>query len=314
MGENMQQALNRVHTKTVIVIAGPTASGKTALALRMARHFGTAVISADSRQCYREMTIGTAKPSAEELADVPHYFINSHSVTEAVDAARFEKLALGWAAEVFARHDVVLLCGGTGLYIRAFCKGLDEMPDIPATLRTGIREQYRQMGLAWLQATLKERDPAFYATAEKQNPHRLLRALEVLEATGRSISTFRSGIKQKRPFAVLKLGLDLPVALLNEKIRQRTQAMIQAGLAEEVQALLPYRGLPALQTVGYREMFDYLYGHCTLDDAAKAISIHTRQYAKRQRTWFRRDPAIHWFDGTALEAAMDFVTGQLPVK
>jgi tRNA dimethylallyltransferase len=282
--------------KTAIIIAGPTASGKTALSIKIAQLFNTAVISADSRQCYREISIGTAKPSPEELAAVPHYFINSHSIKEEVNAGLYEKLALQYADEIFSKNDIAVVCGGTGLYIKAFTDGIDEMPEIPASIRTFLNEQYAAYGITWLQEQLQQRDPAFYAVAETQNPQRLIRALEVLEATGRSILEFRLATPVQRPFNIIKIGITLPKEELHANIHRRVDLMMEAGLADEVRAVLPYRNHNALRTVGYAEIFKYLDGNGTLEQAVTDIKTHTRQYAKRQLTWFRKDPAITWFD------------------
>lgn len=266
------------------------------MAIRIAQQLGTEIISADSRQCYRELSIGTAKPDPAELAAVRHYFINSHFVKEEVNAAMYEQLALQYAAEIFSRHSVAVLTGGTGLYIRAFLEGMDQVPPVPPEIRTGVREGYAEKGLSWLQETLRQRDPAFYATAETQNPQRLMRALEILEATGQSITAFRTAIPQPRNFSVIKIGLELPKPMLHDNIHRRVDAMMEAGLVEEVRAVAPYRHHNALQTVGYAEIFGYLDGKTSLPEAVDAIKTHTRQYAKRQLTWFRREPDMHWFD------------------
>lgn len=282
--------------KTVIIIAGPTAAGKTALAIRLASHFKTAVISADSRQCYREISIGTAKPSLQELQTVPHYFINSHSITEEVNAGVYERLSLQYAAEIFQQNDVAIMCGGTGLYIRAFAEGIDDIPAAPPEVRQQINEQYELHGISWLQEETREKDPAFYAVAEIHNPHRLIRALEVLYTTGKSITSFRTANVASRDFNIIKIGVTLPKEELHANIKHRVQAMMAAGLVDEVRSVLPYRNHNALQTVGYKEIFDYLDGNISLEQAEELITIHTRQYAKRQLTWFKRDPAMQWFD------------------
>jgi tRNA dimethylallyltransferase len=287
--------------KTVIVIAGPTASGKTAMAIRIARLFRTSVISADSRQCYKEISIGTAKPSQEELAAVPHYFINSHSIREEVNAGMYEKLALQYCHEIFQTSDVAVMCGGTGLYIKAFAEGIDDMPEIPASLRQSITAQYAEKGIAWLQEELQRRDPVFYANAETQNPARLLRALEVLEATGQSITTFRTATRRERDFRIIKVAITLPKELLHENINKRVDLMMAAGLVEEVRSVLPYRNHNALRTVGYTEIFNYLDGEIPLQQAVEDIKVHTRQYAKRQLTWFRKDKEYTWFDSRNAE-------------
>lgn len=296
---------------TVVVLAGPTASGKTALAIRLAQELGTEIISADSRQCYRELSIGTAKPTTEELSAVPHYFINSHSIEEEVNAAAYEQLALQYLQEIFARHAVAIVAGGTGLYIRALLEGMDAMPDIPAEIRTAVREQYAGKGLTWLQETLQRRDPAFYATAEIMNPQRLMRALEVLEATGKSINTFKTATPQQRDFNIIRTGIYLPKELLHERIHQRVDLMMEAGLEEEVRSVAAFRHHNALQTVGYAEMFDCFDGKTNLPEAVDLIKTHTRQYAKRQMTWFRRDAAMQWFDAREGEALIGYVKAKL---
>lgn len=281
---------------TVIVIAGPTAAGKTALAIRVAEAYGTAIISADSRQCYRELSIGTAKPSPQELQTVPHYFIDSHSIKEEVNAGLFEKLALQYTQDIFAKTPVAVMCGGTGLYIKAFCEGIDDMPAILPAIREAINKQYEKNGLPWLQQELQKLDPGFYAVAETQNPQRLIRALEVLEATGRSITTFRTANRVQRDFRIIKIGVTLPKELLHRNIHHRVDQMIAAGLPDEVKSVLAYRNHNALQTVGYQEIFDYLDGKTSLEQAIDLIKTHTRQYAKRQLTWFRKDKEFHWMD------------------
>ncbi|PUZ22563.1 tRNA dimethylallyltransferase [Chitinophaga costaii] len=296
---------------TAIIIAGPTAAGKTSLAIRLARHFGTRIISADSRQCYREITIGTAKPTPAQLAAVPHYFINSHSIREQVSAGIYERLSLGYAAAIFASHPVAIICGGTGLYLRAFAEGIDEMPAIPPPVREAVRQAYAQHGLPWLQAQLQQRDPAFYATAETGNPHRLLRALEVLEATGHSISSFRTSSPHPRDFRIIKIGVTLPKPELHANIHQRVDEMMAEGLVEEVRSVLPYRSHNALQTVGYQELFQYLDGTLSLPEAVDQIKTHTRQYAKRQLTWFARDQDYHWFNPQEEEKIIAFITQEL---
>lgn len=296
---------------TVILLAGPTASGKTVLAIRLAQQLGTEIISADSRQCYRELSIGTAKPAPEELAAVPHHFINSHSIHEEVNAAAYERLALQYLQDIFSRHPVAIVTGGTGLYIRALLEGMDEMPGIPPEIRTSIRAQYEEKGLAWLQETLRHRDPAFYATAEIMNPRRLLRALEVLEATGQSITTFRTATPQQRDFNIIRTAIHLPKELLHERIHQRVDMMMAAGLVDEVRSVMAYRHHNALQTVGYAEIFDHFDGKMSLPEAVEAIKTHTRQYAKRQMTWFRREEGTQWFDAREGNALIDWATGQV---
>lgn len=295
----------------VVIIAGPTAVGKTALSLQLAQHFNTAIISADSRQCFKELNIGVARPDVQELARAPHYFINSHSIQEEVNAAVFEQYALEAAASVFTRNNVVVMAGGTGLYIKAFCEGLDNIPEVPEAIHNQVVTLYQQKGIEWLQAEVQEKDAAFWAVAEQQNPQRLMRALEVFYATGQSINSFRSGKKEQRPFSVIKIGLELERPLLYANINKRVDIMMQQGLLEEVTGLLPYKHLNALQTVGYREFFDYLDGKTDLPRAVELLKQNTRHYAKRQLTWFKRDEMMQWFHPADAEGVMDYVTAQI---
>jgi tRNA dimethylallyltransferase len=294
-----------LQTPTVIIIVGPTASGKTAAAIRLARILKTKIISADSRQCYKELNIGVAKPSAEELQAVHHYFIDSHSITQEVNAADFEELALQWTTEIFRESPAVVMVGGTGLYIRAFTDGLDAIPPVDKSIRDHIRDHYEQQGLAWLQEEVRKYDPDFYAAGEILNPQRLMRALEVRMATGQSILSFRTAQPRPRPFRIRTIGLQLPQQQLYQRIDARVDAMMSAGLLDEVKRLLPYRAHNALQTVGYKELFQYLDGKYTLEAAVTAIKTNTRHYAKRQLTWFHRDLSVRWTDAaTPLETLL----------
>jgi tRNA dimethylallyltransferase len=292
--------------KTVIILAGPTAVGKTAAAIALARSLRTEIISADSRQCYRELDIGVARPSPEELAAVHHFFIASHSIHQKVSAGTFETYALSKAKHIFENHEFAVMVGGTGLYIKAFCDGMDEVPEVPEPVREEITSQYRTHGLAWLQEQVKSVDPLFLEQGERLNPHRLMRALEVHKATGRSILSFHKGHKAERDFRVIKIALELPREQLYERINKRVDQMIEQGLEEEVRELIPYQHLNALQTVGYKELFDYFNGTITLPEAIHLIKQNTRHYAKRQMTWFRKDPGYQWFTdpNSALEYAL----------
>lgn len=279
---------------TVFVIVGPTAVGKTAAAIRLAQQLGTRIISADSRQCYRELNIGVAKPSPHELSAVPHYFIDSHSIQEEVNAAVFERLALQWTEEIFKTSPSVVMVGGTGLYIKAFTEGLDDIPPADESIRFHIQQQYELQGIGWLQEEIKKYDPDFYGKGEILNPQRLMRALEVRLTTGQSILSFRSREPKPRPFHIQTIGIQLPKEQLHERIHNRVDQMIKNGLPEEVRNLIPYRDHNALQTVGYRELFEYLDGKCSLETAIANIKTNTRQYAKRQLTWFRRNLSTQW--------------------
>jgi len=281
-------------SRTVYVIAGPTAVGKTAIAIALAQKLGTEIISADSRQCYKEMTIGTAKPSAQELAAVKHHFIDEFSVVNHITAANFEKLALGYLGEIFKLHDTAVVCGGTGLYIKALCEGLDEMPEVNEEVVADVQAQYEAQGLPWLQQAVHEEDPEFYRAGEIENPARLLRALSFIRSTGVSITNFKTGIRKARDFKIIKIGLELPREVLYQRIDQRVDAMIAAGLLEEVKELYPLRRLKNLQTVGYSELFHSIDQQMSLSEAIDKIKQHTRNYAKRQMTWFRKDKEMHW--------------------
>ena len=281
---------------TVYIIAGPTAVGKTAVSIALAKALNTEIISADSRQCFTDLSIGVARPSEAELAAVQHYFIADHSVETAINAGYFEKFALDKTEQVFTQKNQLVMVGGTGLYIRAFCDGIDPMPEIDPSIRDAIIANYASKGLIWLQAELKHRDPLFWETAEQSNPQRLMRALEVLNATGKSILLFRTAQKKQRPFNIIKIGLEMPVDQLTNRINLRVDQMIQDGLIEEVQSVLQYRNKPALQTVGYKEVFDYLDGNISKEQAITQIKNHTRQYAKRQMTWFKKDPEFKWIN------------------
>jgi len=281
-------------TKKVIIIAGPTAVGKTAVAIQLARKLGTEIISADSRQCYRELKIGVARPSAEELQLVPHHFIATHSIHQKITAATFEEYALKKSGELFQLHDTIVMVGGTGLYIKAFCEGMDPIPEVPEVVRKNIIDNYEAKGLEWLQQEVLQADPEFYKMAEIRNPHRLMRALEVYKATGQSILDYRKGHKAERDFEVMKVALELPKEMLYARINQRVDQMMTMGLLEEVRSLFQFRQLNALQTVGYKELFNYLEGQIGLDEAVDEIKKNTRQYAKRQMTWFKKDPSYRW--------------------
>ncbi len=281
--------------KTCIVIAGPTAVGKTALAVDIARHFSTAIISADSRQCYRELNIGVAKPSAAELAQVHHYFVDSHSVHDNLSAADFEKYALEAAARIFEHSDVAVMTGGTGLYIRAFCEGMDPIPPVEEAIRKQVTEAYALHGIQWLQEEIRTADPDFFEKGEMQNPQRMMRALEVKRSSGQSNLSYQTNAKVKRDFNIIRAALELPREGVYERINRRVDEMMAAGLANEVKSLLPYQSLNALQTVGYRELFAYHEGEISLSRAVELIKQHTRHYAKRQMTWFKKDPAFSWY-------------------
>jgi tRNA dimethylallyltransferase len=299
--------------KTVIIIAGPTAVGKTSLAIELAKHFQTQIISADSRQCFKELKIGVARPSEEELVAVSHHFIASHSIHDKMNAGVFEQYALEKAEQIFKENDVVIMVGGTGLYIKAFCEGIDEIPEIPEVIRKEITAAYEQNGLQWLQEEIKRLDPQFYQVGEVQNPHRLMRALEVFKTTGKSVLDFRSGKKTKRDFNIIKIALSVPKPVLHENINTRVDKMIEAGLEEEVRSLIPYQHINALQTVGYKELFGCFNGEMTLPEAIEEIKKNTRQYAKRQLTWFKKDKEYNWFEPLQIDKIKEHLNDALVI-
>jgi tRNA dimethylallyltransferase len=280
----------------LIVIAGPTASGKTAAAIELAKHYNTVIISADSRQFYREMSIGTAKPSRDELAEVKHYFINTLSITDIFTAGDYEKRCLTLLNDLFKVHEVVILVGGSGLFIKAVCEGFDEFPDPVPGLREKLNKEFEENGIVYLQEKLKISDPEYYEVVDLNNPQRVIRALEVSESTGKPFSSYHKSTPNKRPFQVIKLGLNLPRADLYQRINHRVNTMIQHGLVEEAKSLLTHRRLNALNTVGYSELFEYFDNKINLTDAVELIKQNTRRFAKRQMTWFGKDEEIVWFE------------------
>ena len=292
---------------TIIIIVGPTASGKTSLSLQLAQYLNTNIISTDSRQCFKELNIGVAKPANEELERVKHYFINSHSIFENVTAQTFEQCALKASEEIFKHNKYAVMAGGTGLYIKAFCEGLDEIPDVDEIIRKEIIEEYNNKGLLWLQNEVKKKDPLFWQAGEQQNPQRLMRALEVFLSSGKSITTFRTQVKKERSFNIIKVGLDISKEQLHSNIDTRIDEMIENGLVNEVESLWTYKNLNALQTVGYKEIFEYFEGSISLKDAIKKIKANTNQYAKRQMTWFKKDKSIYWIKAAQLPLLMSFV-------
>lgn len=281
---------------TLICIMGPTAVGKTALAIELAGHFRTEIINGDSRQFYREMSIGTAKPNADELASVKHHFIDHISVKQLYSAGDFEKDALELLRGLFKKKHIVILCGGSGLYLKALLEGLDDLPEAPVEIREELNRAVIENRLEELQEKLKDADPVFYNSGEIQNPQRVVRALEVFYATGKPYSSFHNKIKKVRPFNIIKIILNKDRDYLYKQINNRVDKMMEAGLLEEAKALFPFKDLNALKTVGYRELFDYFEGKCDLNTAVELIKQHTRNYAKRQITWFKRETDAHWFD------------------
>ena len=294
-------------SKKVYIIVGPTAVGKTSFAISLAQHLQTEIISADARQCYRELNIGVARPSQEELNQVPHHFIASHSIHDTVNAAVFEKYALEKVSEIFKKQYAVVMVGGTGLYIKAFCEGLDAIPAIDESVREIIQKNYAQQGLEWLQHEIAQKDSLFWDQCEQQNPQRLMRALEVLTGTGNSILHYQQKNKAERPFEIVLIGLQMDRTLLYERINQRVLKMVENGLENEVSHLLPFQHLNALQTVGYQEWLPYFEQKASLDKVVESIQQNTRHYAKRQTTWFQKVKNIQWHESlTVIPAQISF--------
>lgn len=296
---------------TLIVIAGPTASGKTAFAIKMAKALNTVILSADSRQFYKEMSIGTAAPTEEELSQVKHYFVHHISIEDKYDVADYERDALQLLDELFKTHNAVIMTGGSGLFIDAVCNGIDAMPDVQPEIREKVQKIYDEGGLKSLQDEVQRLDPKYFATVDQQNPRRLQRALEVCYQTGQPFSSFRSGNAVQRDFEIKKYALLWDRQALIDRIDKRVDMMMEQGLLAEAKALYPKRHLNALNTVGYKELFAYFDGLCTLEEAVEQIKIHTRQYAKRQMTWLRKGTSYQWimpedFDNTvsALQQAL----------
>ncbi len=300
--------------KYLIIVGGPTASGKTGLAIKIAQHFQTEIISADSRQFYREMSIGTAKPNKEELAQVPHHFIDCISVHENFTVGDFEREGLSLLNVLFQNHDVVVLTGGSGLYIRALCEGLDKFPDVPPEIRTALNTRFEKEGLIALQNELKQLDPSYYNTVDHNNPQRLIRALEVCLASGQTYSSFRNGTKAKRPFEMIQIQLEWERALLYSRINTRVDQMVENGLIDEVHTLYPFKHLNALQTVGYQELFNYFDKKTSLEEAIELIKRNSRRYAKRQLTWLRKDSFWKLFKPNDINAMITYIENHLNDK
>ena len=280
--------------KTLIVIAGPTASGKTSCAIKLAKPLDTVILSADSRQFYKEMSIGTAAPTKEELSQAKHYFVHHISITDKYDVADYERDALQLLDKLFKTHNTVIMTGGSGLFIDAVCNGIDIMPDVKPEIREKVQKLYDDGGLTALQNEVQHLDPEYFAIVDQQNPRRLQRALEVCYQTGQPFSSFRSGHSVQRDFDIMKYALIWNRQQLIERIDKRVDMMMKQGLLEEAKTLYLQRNLNALNTVGYKELFAFLDGQCTLTEAVEQIKIHTRQYAKRQMTWLRRDSSYQW--------------------
>lgn len=281
-------------TKSLLLILGPTGVGKTELSLRVAEHYGCPIVNCDSRQVFRSIPIGTAAPTAQEQARVKHYFVATRSLEEDYNAGQYERDALKLLDELFEKHEVVVMTGGSMLYADAVCYGLDDLPNIPVDIRKQVQEAYETNGIKWLQDEVKRLDPDYWSEVDQQNPARLAHCVEMCLATGKTYSSLRTKTTKNRPFRIIKIGLERPREELYDRINRRVEQMIADGMVDEARAVYPQRQLNSLQTVGYRELFAYFDGAYDLNRAIELIQQNTRHYAKRQMTWFRRDQQIHW--------------------
>lgn len=296
--------------KKLIVLAGPTASGKTATAIALAKHFDTIVISADSRQFYREMSIGTAAPTKDELAQVPHYLVHHKSITDTYNVADFQKDVFAILEKQFTVHDKIILAGGSGMYIDVVCKGIDEIPDISPATRQRVADLLSRKGLAAFQEEVRKCDSTYFEEADIQNPRRLQRALEVYYQTGKPFSSFRNRQKQQYDFDIIRIAIECQRDVLIDRINGRVDKMMELGLEKEARSLYPYCNLNTLNTVGYKELFDCFDGKCSIDEAVERIKISTRQYAKRQMTWFRKDSSYKWFSVDCISDMIQYIENQ----
>jgi len=293
--------------KTLIVITGPTAVGKTALCLDLARHYDIPIINADSRQIYRELKIGTAAPTEEQLRQVRHYFVGTLGLADYYSASMYEEQVIALLQELFATHDYALLTGGSMMYIDAVCNGIDDIPTIDDETRQTLKRRLADEGLEALCEELRQLDPEHYAIVDRKNPRRVVHALEICHMTGRTYTSFRAGERKERPFRIVKIGLTRPRDVIYDRINQRVDQMMGDGLLDEARALYPLRQLNALNTVGYKEMFAYLDGTWTLEEAVERMKGNTRRYARKQLTWFKKDPAVVWFSPDDLSAIINHI-------
>ena len=294
--------------KTLIVITGPTAVGKTALCLEIAKHFDIPIINADSRQIYKELRIGTASPTSEQMQQVPHFFVGSLSLNDYYSASLFEQQVLECLEQQFQTNDYALLSGGSMMYIDAVCDGIDDIPTIDDKTRELMKQRLAEEGLKALVEELKRLDPEYYEIVDRQNPRRVVHALEICTMTGKTYTSFRKREKRQRPFRIIKIGLNRPREELYQRINQRVDEMMQQGLLEEAKSLYPMRQMNALNTVGYKELFDYLEGRWPLEEAVERIKGNTRRYARKQLTWYKKDPQIHWFHPQETEQIISYIT------
>ncbi|MCX6291504.1 MAG: tRNA (adenosine(37)-N6)-dimethylallyltransferase MiaA [Bacteroidetes bacterium] len=297
--------------KTLIVIVGPTAIGKTSLAIHLAEYFRTEILSADSRQFYKEMNVGTAKPTEAERKKIIHHFIDSLSIHDSYNVGQYETDALVCLRKIFDKQDTAVLVGGSGLFVNVVCNGMDQLPESNPELRNELRLSWNEQGIEFLQKKLLELDPEYYETVDRSNPHRLIRAIEVCLQTGLKYSELRKREKKERDFNIIKIGLDDDRDIVYERINNRVEEMMKNGLLKEAQQLFQLRTLNALQTVGYRELFDYMEKKTALEEAVALIRQNTRRYSKRQLTWFRKEEDIAWFRPNQEKEILEFINAEL---
>lgn len=299
-------------SKTLIVITGPTGVGKTELCIHIANTFGIPIINADSRQIFAELPIGTAAPTPAQQKEVKHYFVGNHHVDEYYSAAMYEDDTIKLLDRLFFKHDIALLTGGSMMYIDAVCKGIDDIPTVQDNIREMMKQRLDEEGLPTLVEELHKLDPEHWEIVDKNNPRRVVHALEICHQTGKTYTSFRTNSSKKRPFNILKIGLHRDREILYSRINQRVQQMVKNGLIEETKSMLQYRNLNALNTVGYKEMFEYLDGLTTLDESIFKIQSNTRRYARKQLTWYKRDTDMHWFSPDNIEEILNYILQNCP--
>jgi len=302
---------NQSSKKTLISIVGPTAIGKTNLAIQIAKHYNCEIVSCDSRQFFKEMNIGTAVPSKKELAEVKHHFIQNKSIHENYSFGDFERDGLAFLENYYKTNDICVMVGGSGLYEKAITVGFDSFPDVDSQIRETLNQELEEFGIEKLQAELKEVDPIYYQEVDIQNKQRVTRALEIFRETGKPFSSFRNQNLNPRPFQIIKIGLELPREEMYDRINRRVDIMLNEGLIEEVKALASLKELNALQTVGYRELFEYFEGNFTKEFAIEEIKKNTRRFAKRQMTWFKKDESVKWYSPQNLDQILLYIEDQL---
>lgn len=298
-------------SKHLVVITGPTGIGKTSAGIKIAEHLNTEIVSSDSRQIFKELNIGTAVPSKEELLAIPHHFIHSHSIYDNYNASRYEQEALSLLEKLFEKHQVVLMVGGSMLYIDAICKGIDQMPDADPELRENLKTQLKTEGLESLRRQLQKLDPAYYRKVDLKNPARIIHALEISLMTGKPYSSFRSNPQKKRPFSIIKIALDCNRQELHNSINKRVDKMVEAGLEKEARSFYSQKHLNSLNTVGYREFFAYFDGEISKEKAIELIKRNSRRYARKQLTWFRKDQEMNWFDPNQVDEIIAFIENKI---